>query len=406
MKKYLLFKTLILAITIFGLSSCSNSVSRSSSSNENAENELITESNSSEQYKIIIYDDDSGDFLAPDGARICGVNHTNGRSSKMDVYLTKEVKIFGVRTNRLQFIDGRLFASYQDYLSYSNGKGDDNSVEVNVDENDNRTIFSFTLNPNDVENFETTKVDLSSLGDNYKMVMYGDDTGALYDSNNQRVCGLMNTPYETVDYEWRFGKETTILGKKVERLAVYKGYLFYSAMDKVWDDRGDTKYRIAKVTETHQGDATILSFPNERLSDTSESSSYDNSGSTYAWGISSTSQLENKIKGTIWTCRPTGRTWYRLDFKGNRMYLSYAEPQMGRWIGYMADQNENNIYAYRIQEMYTSDTGEKYMSIQLHHVDDDFALGSLNFFKNGDVEFSWLRGKYGGPAECKDFNWE
>ena len=30
----------------------------------------------------------------------------------------------------------------------------------------------------------------------------------------------------------------------------------------------------------------------------------------------------------------------------------------------------------------------------------------LIFFKNGDVEFTWLRGKEGGKAECKDYQWK
>ena len=37
---------------------------------------------------------------------------------------------------------------------------------------------------------------------------------------------------------------------------------------------------------------------------------------------------------------------------------------------------------------------------------NDFSFGALIFFKNGDIEFNWLRGKEGGNAECKDFSWE
>ena len=126
-----------------------------------------------------------------------------------------------------------------------------------------------------------------------------------------------------------------------------------------------------------------------------------------AWVVNSPSQLENNIKGTIWTCRPAGSTWYRLEFKGDKMYLSYAEPSLKKkWIGYLNDQNEHDIYAYRIKERYSSDTGEECMSIQFHHLYNERIVGSLNFFKSGHVEFSWIGGKYGGPAECRDYNWE
>lgn len=326
MRNLSLIFTLIAAVAIWNLTSCAGSESESGSYADHdsisSVSQIENERAELQSYKIIVYDDDSGEFLAPDGSRICGIGHTNGRSSKMDVYLTKEVKIFGVRTDRLQFIDGRLFASYEDYLSYSHGKGNKNSATVNIDENDNRTVFSFALNYNDVENSQTTKVDLSSLGDNYKMVMYSDDTGALYDPNNQRLCGLEKTIYETVDYEWRFGKEIDILGKKVQCLAVYKGYLFYSAMDKVWDDRGKTKYRVAKVSETHQGDATIITFPNERLDSYGESNGISN----YSSNVNDNNNSNKWIQGK-WIRTEIDPTMIEvietvITFRGNNCNIS------------------------------------------------------------------------------------
>ena len=133
--------------------------------------------------------------------------------------------------------------------------------------------------------------------------------------------------------------------------------------------------------------------------DNSDSKQQDNKSS---WDISSIEELQNKIDGTIWTCRPTGEMWYRLVFSSSSMTLYYAEPQHGRWFG----GTEKDKWNYYVKKSYTSDTGEKCYSVQFTKPDDDFSYGALFFLKGGDVEFSWLRGKYGGKAICGDFNWE
>lgn len=150
---------------------------------------------------------------------------------------------------------------------------------------------------------------------------------------------------------------------------------------------------------------------NEGLIDAAESASKDYSGivgssqrsNLSEWNISSAEELQNKIVGTIWTCRPAGEMWYRLEFSSSQMTLYYAEPQMGRWIG----GQEHDRWSYTIEKSYTADTGEKCLSVQFRKSDDDrLSYGALFFLKGGNVEFSWLRGKYGGKAECKDFQWE
>ena len=84
------------------------------------------------------------------------------------------------------------------------------------------------------------------------------------------------------------------------------------------------------------------------------------------------------------------------------MTLYYAEPQMGRWVG----GGENEKWSYTVQKSYTSDTGENCLSVQFRKPGENFSYGALFFYKGGDVNFSWLRGKFGGKAECKDFQWE
>lgn len=142
---------------------------------------------------------------------------------------------------------------------------------------------------------------------------------------------------------------------------------------------------------------------NELFIDDGEDDSYSQTQqSPSAWNVSSTEELEGKLVGTVWTCRPNGGTWYRLEFSSQYMTLYYAEPQMGRWIG----GQERDRWSYTVEKSYTSDTGEMCLSVQFRKSGNTLSYGALFFLKGGDVEFSWLRGKYGGKAECKDFHWE
>lgn len=67
---------------------------------------------------------------------------------------------------------------------------------------------------------------------------------------------------------------------------------------------------------------------------------------------------------------------------------------------------EADKWCWEAKQVYTSDTGEKCYTIQIKKQDDNFSYGALMFFKDGEIQFNWLRGREGGNAECKDFNWE
>ena len=68
----------------------------------------LISNNAEDTYKIIIYDDESGEFLAPDGGRICGIDKNDLFSSSRHFYLGKDLEILGEKTNCLEITDDKL----------------------------------------------------------------------------------------------------------------------------------------------------------------------------------------------------------------------------------------------------------------------------------------------------------
>ena len=360
--------------------------------------------NQGEIYKVVVYDDDSGDFIAPDGGRICGVDFTHGRSSEMSVFFTDKIKIFGVRTESVDFIDGYIYAKRADYYSYKHG--DEETEEkrslVKIEETDKITIFSFPLKSSQVESFETDKYDLSKVSKNkYIIVLFPDDKGALYAPGYKRMCGLYKAIYDTAEYELVFGKEVRLFVKKIKRITAHKGYLYFSALDILHEDHNDTSKRVASVDLTTQGGVKFFTFFDDSGGDYDDSDS--GSGRKTNTGSfkhpTSVADLQNRIVGTVWTCMdPSSEFWYRLTFHSNTVTVDHSSPLLNEWRNYRE-------CTYVIKNATTFNTGESCISADLYPMDDgrtDYVIGSLMFFDNGEIEFSWNRGNSGGVAQYGD----
>lgn len=360
--------------------------------------------NQGEIYKVVIYDDDSGDFIGPDGGRICGVDFTHGRSSDMMVFFTDELKIFGIREKCLYFIDGYVYVRRADYSSYKHGdeETEDKRSPVKIEETDKKTVFSFPLKSNQVESFQTDKYDLSKVSKNkYVIVLFPDDEGALYAPGYKRLCGLNKAIYDTAEYELVFGKEIRLFGKKIKRITAHKGYLYFSALDVLHEDNNDTSKRVASVDMTTQGGVKIFTFSDDSGGEHDDSDS--STGRTSNMGSfrhpTSVDDLQNRIVGTVWTCMdPSSEFWYRLIFHNNTVTVDHSSPLLNEWRSYRE-------CTYVIKNATTFNTGESCISVDLYPMEEgrtNYVIGSLMFFDNGEIEFSWNRGNSGGVAQYGD----
>ena len=73
-----------------------------------------------------------------------------------------------------------------------------------------------------------------------------------------------------------------------------------------------------------------------KVKKTNKAKTQATSKSKGSWRVTSASDLEKRIVGTVWTClAPTDDTWYRLEFHSDHMLLRYnSNPPIKKgWIG-------------------------------------------------------------------------
>ena len=359
------------------------------------------------QYAVILYNDNVGDFYNPKGGRICSFRLTDGRQEPLTLKLSQSISIMGTSTNRLYVTSDRLFAEHMDYVRYSSSYNPDKSLGVAVEkkETDDGTCFIVALSSSMIEQKETPIHQIKVSKDiDYTMLYYNDEYGTLYDSKGLRLCGVSKGVTIVGDLCVKLSKPISVYGVTTSELSI-KGDNLYTSDHDLIDDRykndDEPSKKVAMVKRTDDKDATIYAFSKASEQRDDEKSNVNQQANSSEWNISSVEELQKKIVGTVWTCRPTGRTWYRLVFTENDMKLYFAQPSQGKW-----NEAQSNKWRWNATQSYTSDTGEKCYTIQFKKPDDELSYGALLFFKDGEIQFNWLRGREGGKAECKDFNWE
>lgn len=358
-------------------------------------------------YAIVLYNDNVGEIYNPNGGRMCSFRLTDGRQEPLTLKLSQSLYIMGTAADRLYLTRMRLFMDYSDYLKYNSKYNPDKSLGVAVEqkETDNGTCFIVTISPSMIEQKEIPIHHFKVSEDiDYTMIYYNDEYGTLFNDKGERICGVSKEYTSLGDLSVKLSKSISMYGVTTSELSI-KGDNLYTSTDDLIDDKykreNEPSKRKAFVNRIEDKDATIFAFSKASEQNNTDKSSSNQRSTSSEWTISSVEELQKKIVGTIWTCRPMGRTWYRLVFTEKNMILYYAQPSDGMWMG-----GEQGKWFWNATQSYDSDTGEKCYTIQFKKQDSDFSYGALLFFKDGEIQFNWLRGREGGDAECKDFNWE
>ena len=367
-------------------------------------------------YAIILYNDNTGEFYHPNGGRVCSIKLTDGRSEPLKMKLSSSLYLLGKSTDRLILTYNRLFSDFSDYLKYTSSYNPDKSLGVPVEkhESDEGVTYIVALNGNQIEQKNVSKLDFKlKEGCDFFIISYNDEYGVLLGADGKRICGTEKGSTTVGDARIKLSKAVSMFGESIKELYVKGDRMYISSSDLI-DDKyaktGEPSKSKANVLTNEDNNVTIYSLYKGQNPMKDETAGYESGKDTDAspsakhtdWDITSVEELERKIVGTTWTCRPAGKTWYRLVFSTNTMTLFYSEPQFGKWSG----GSEQDVWRYNVTRTYTSDTGEKCYSIQFKREGNELSYGALFFLKGGNVEFSWLRGRQGGKAECKDFNWE
>jgi len=361
-------------------------------------------------YKIIIYNDNMGEFYHPDGRRICGIE-IDGREEPMHLGLSQSLFILGKSSDRLALSAKRLFADYSDYLDNEYHPNKKLGVAVECVDIEDGLCYYTNLSDQDIEvhNLSTHKIEPSANVE-YTMLVYNDEYGTLYDSEGKRVCGIKDS-HDT----FYLSKPVSIYGVTTDKIYINitKGFVYTSTHDWAHDE---PETRKAVVSSREEGNATIYTFSKAALrnsssnsqsyetrsssTSTSHSSATSSSNSNSEWDISSVEQLQRKIPGTIWTCRPPGGTWHKLVFSSSSVDVYIASPSMGHW-----SERPFRTYNYSVKERFTSDTGEKCFCVDLLGDSSNNAMGSLYFLKGGEVRFV-KPPKPSYKADYGDYHWE
>lgn len=370
----------------------------------------VEDSIANDNYYAIIYNDNTGGFYTPNGGRICGLKLRKGRKEPLTLDLNSTFLIMGNNSDNLYVTMERAFSDYSDFLSYYNEYAPDKSLGVDVTRMEKDGVFTiiFDFQDGQIDKFEKPAIKIEANDNNeYTAIYYDDETGDLFDDDGSHICGLKKGFGGTCEYTLQFSKTVTIYGAPSEEVLINGDKVYVKLRDFLDDrmafDQQESKAK-AKVRKEESGNATIFHFSktasSQGLVGKESPSQRSHTSSSAEWNDLSLNQIASKLNGSIWTCRPVGKQWYRLEFHNGSLNMSHATPSLGYWL---EDEQE---WRYEMHEGFTSDTGEKCISAQIKKPRDELSYGALIFFKNGDVEFNWLRGKEGGKAECKDYQWK
>lgn len=207
------------------------------------------------KYSLVVYNDSTGEFLNPQGGRICGVKLDRVKDETYLFQLTRELKILGYSTHTLFVADGMItpnqFSSAERYKK-----------PVEVKDLDGVRYYYFHLKKDDIkEKYRTMQpIDIKShMRDNqYLMIVYDEAKnyieyadGALYDPEGNRVCGVTRTK-EARDY-YALGKPVILMGESTQELYIENGVMYTAPSS------ADVRNRFS-VTHASDGNAVIYTF--------------------------------------------------------------------------------------------------------------------------------------------------
>ncbi len=248
----IVFGVLLLMIGAYGFFYGCRDSHGSSSSIFAGDNEVDSDDN---KYSLVIYNDSTGEFLNPQGGRICGVRLDDVRNETYIFQLTRELKILGYSTHKLFIADGKISSNqFSKVESYKK--------PVEVQDLDGTRYYYFHLKNDEIkEKYKSIEpIDFKSyLRDNQYLLVVCDEAknyieyadGALYDPAGNRVCGVTRTK-DSREY-YALGKPIILMGDTTCELYINNGVMYTAPSSAAVRNR-------FSVTQTIDGNAVIYTF--------------------------------------------------------------------------------------------------------------------------------------------------
>lgn len=359
------------------------------------------------KYCIILHNDNYGEFIAPNGGRICGLKmEESDEMIRLD--LTKKLTIMGNNTNDLIIFNEYLFSNYSDYLQLQFHNREFLYAPVTKKTSNGTTLFviDFTDEQIDKQEPKTHQVDFSD--DEYTLLYYKDKSGALYGPRGTYLCSLEGSYTEN---EYRLVKTVDIYDEPIDRLCIYNDHLYKSTYDIIDDQyahAGDKSKSLAPVNVSEEGDLMIARFPaiqQEPIVFETNQSSNSKSGNKKTTAFSNAKSIEEVrqlINNTTWHYTPNTSDpgehigyWFKVSFNDGRYTLYRSYPSDGEW----RNKEEG---AYEVFEDRFSNTGTRFIGIRL--LDEMFNFVLIP--SECQISVGFGREKYYGQIEYGDYLWD
>ena len=337
------------------------------------------------KYTIIIYNDNTGDFLTPSGGRICGFKLLDGRKDPMTLNLTKKILILGHNTDDIYIYRDRLFANYQDYYNYTSDYDSQRDTTAGIPitkvERDRTLIYAFDIPEGQIDKFNAPKHEIRANDKNeYTLVLYDDEHGHLFDSDGSHICGVEKRfgVYESTGI--RLNKSLSLYGNSTDELYIKDNNLYNKYRDLLDDGvayDGDISKRKAIVRSEDEGDAIFFHF--SKTEDAAETIHNDRVRYTSSYGNSelSDNSISQNNKSSTNTLKMKGFLFVKnsLPTPSTVQLVNYIDPSNDvcqRWA------NALDLEGLEIA-MYTVDCQNEYGALVRSRI--------IVFFKNGEPKY-------------------
>ncbi|MBQ9219203.1 MAG: hypothetical protein IJ160_13665 [Muribaculaceae bacterium] len=374
----------------------------------------------SSRYIIVLYHDNTGDFFAPGGGRICGLELQGGRKEPMTLKLTSKILFLGRNTDEISLSRDRLFANYSDYLKYYNDYYPDTTLGVPIEKfkKDGVDFFSLSLNDGQIEKFDRRKHTIGPNQNNvYTMIVYDDNSGHLFDCDGTHICAVKERSTTIEDASFRLSKKIDVYSESTDELLIYENKLYLSFSD-IQNDRypsintGYSKYK-AMATKTDEGDAVIYHFsktaaPAEKLAEDDGDETFSthadistSSVSAERWtGATSIEELKGKLDGTYWHLEDRNGMMRKFHFSRGGVTMYVGIPSDGKWF------KQHRYSSYQV-EMKRDSGGNNFVAVLFGNDEESIENRgfTIAFAKKCMVVVLFHYGEPLGQLKYGDYSW-
>lgn len=245
-------------------------------------------------------------------------------------------------------------------------------------------------------------------GAKMKIVLYNDDTGSIFDENEQRICGFELSGGRTGTITVRTSTDIDLFGTNTHRFYIQGNYVYAEYGDAIRDrtENGIPVKKVEQGSEIHfylipGADVTNAPKATEKKEERkAETTEHEVTTTSNTWtGASSMDELKQKLDGTYWHLNDRGMMRkFHFSNGGVTMYSGLAN--RGQWT----DQHSYSSYEVK---MHRDTDGNNFVAVSFGGEDEkvEHRGFSMAFAKKCMIVVLFQFGNPVGQLKYGDYNW-